>query len=107
MYELQKSLKDREAKQRVDEMLDQLRELRQSASELEDQNRELREKLRFKSDAYEFRNPFWYDKTNANQPLCPKCFAKQIPAPMGKAQSGMGGGHPSCFCLVCNNQVYL
>lgn len=44
-----------------------MRELKQSASNLEDENRELREKLRFKSDAYEFRNPFWSDKANADR----------------------------------------
>ncbi len=106
LYELGKSLKDREEKQHVDEILDQLRELKQVASELEDQNRELREKLRFKTDAYEFRNPFWYDKTNSNQPLCPKCFAKEITAPMGEPVSGYGGVR-SRWCLVCNNQIYL
>jgi hypothetical protein len=40
LYELGKNLKDREAKQQVDEIVDKLRELKQSASELEDENRE-------------------------------------------------------------------
>ncbi len=44
LYDFGKSLKDREARQHVDEILDKLRELKQSASELEDENRELREK---------------------------------------------------------------
>ena len=39
-----------------------------AASELEDENRELREKLRFNSNEYEFRAPFWYHKANAQQP---------------------------------------
>ena len=75
LYDLSTHLKEREAKQRVDEILDKLRELKQSASELEDENRDLREKLRFKSDDYQFQSPFWYDKAHPNQPLCPKCFA--------------------------------
>jgi hypothetical protein len=102
LYEFGKSLKDREEKQRVEEILDQLRELKQSASELEDQNRELREKLRFKSDAYEFRSPFWYEKTNPEQPLCPKCFAVKIAAPMGEPR-GLPNTHR--WCLVCNSQI--
>jgi hypothetical protein len=84
LYELGKSLKDREAKHQVDEIVDKLRELKQSASELEDENRDLREKLRFKSDAYEFRTPFWYDKAHPGRPLCAQCFAKNIAAPMGE-----------------------
>jgi hypothetical protein len=84
LYELGKGLKDRELKQQVDEIVDKLRDLKQSASELEDENRELREKLRFKSDEYEFRNPFWYHKAQPKQPLCPKCFASSTPAPMGE-----------------------
>jgi cell shape-determining protein MreC len=62
LFDLGKKIKDREIKQQIDEISDQLRELKQSASELEDQNRELREKLRFKSDDYEFRHPFWYEE---------------------------------------------
>jgi len=100
LYEFGKGLKDREAKQKLDVILDQVRELKQSASQLEDENRELREKLRFKSDEYEFRNPFWYQKSNLDQPLCPKCFASNIAAPMGEPyQSGKGGTFRNC--LVC------
>lgn len=82
LYEFGKSLKDRELKQQVDEILDGVRELKQSASQLEDENRELREKLRFKGDDYEFRTPFYYEKSHQDRPLCPKCFAKNIPSPM-------------------------
>ena len=97
LHELQKGLKEREAKQHVDEILDRLRELKQSASELEDENRELREKLRFKSDEYEFRNPFWYHKAHPEEKLCPKCFAKGITAAMSEA-SGQ--------CLVCKEYSF-
>ncbi len=56
LYEVARGLKDYETKQRVDEVLDVLRELKQQASELEDENRDLRDKLRFKSDEFEFQN---------------------------------------------------
>jgi len=105
LYEFQKSLKDRDAKQHVDEILDQLRELKQSASQLEDENRELREKLRFKSDEYEFRTPFWYAKDNPKQALCSKCFAQQIAAPMG--EPGQGCNDLYRRCLVCYNTVQV
>jgi hypothetical protein len=104
LYEFGKSLKDRDAKHQVDEILDKLRELKQSASELEDENRELRGKLRFKSDAYEFRRPLWYDKAHADRPLCPKCFAQNVPAPMGAPVSD---DNPYCICLVCGNSILL
>ncbi len=70
-----KKLKDREAKQELDELLDDLRDFKQVASELEDENRDLREQLRFKSDEFEFRNPFWYEKPKPEEPLCPRCFS--------------------------------
>ena len=69
LYELGKGLKDRETQQQVDEIVDKLRELKQLASELEDENRDLREKLRFKSDYYKFKSPFWYSTDQPNQPL--------------------------------------
>jgi hypothetical protein len=104
LYEFGKSLKDRELKQQVDEILDGVRELKQSASQLEDENRELREKLRFKGDDYEFRTPFYYEKSHQDRPLCPKCFAKNIPSPMGEPE------HASFEyrrCLVCGNAVQI
>ena len=100
LYELGKSLKDREAKQQIDEITDKLRELKQSASELEDENRELREELRFKGDDYDFRTPFYYEKAHPERPLCPKCFAKKIAAPMG--DPGMGCAAEYRICLACS-----
>jgi hypothetical protein len=105
LYEFQKGLKDREAKQHVDEILDKLRELKQSASELEDENRNLREKLRFKSDDYDFRTPFWYPKDSPNRALCAQCFAKQIAAPMG--EQGHGCSREYRRCLVCGHVVQV
>jgi hypothetical protein len=106
LYELGKQLKDRETRQHVDEIVDNLRELKQRASELEDENRDLRARLRFKSDEYKFHTPFWYHKEKPEQPLCPKCFASGIPAPMTAIDSS-GFQIPSRICLVCNKKVYL
>ena len=105
LYEFGKSLKDRELKQQVDEILDQVRELKQSASELEDENRGLREKLRFKGDEYEFRNPFYYHRAHPGQPLCAMCFAKKIEAPMG--EQGQGCLPDYRRCLVCGHVVHI
>jgi hypothetical protein len=105
LFEFGKSLKDRDAKQHVDEILESVRELKQQASQLEDENRELRGKLRFKSDDYEFRNPFWYDKANPQRALCAKCFANQIPAPMG--EPGQGCNIDYRCCLVCGAFVQV
>ncbi|HKV25622.1 MAG TPA: hypothetical protein VJN93_13595 [Candidatus Acidoferrum sp.] len=105
LYELGKSLKDREVKQQVDEILDKLRDLKQSASELEDENRGLREALRFKSDAYEFRNPFYYEKAHPDRPLCAKCFAGKITAPMGDPGHECKSNYRRC--LVCDQGVQV
>lgn len=105
LYDFGKSLKDREAKQQLDEILDSVRALKQSASELDDENRNLREKLRFKSDEYEFHSPFYYHKSRPNQALCPKCFVNNIAAPMGKAGQGIAVEY--CLCLVCNHSVQV
>jgi hypothetical protein len=103
LYDFQKGLKDRDAKQHVDDILDKLRDLKQSASALEDENRDLRAQLRFKSDDYEFRSPFWYHKTKPEQPLCAKCFSQKVAAPMGAPGQGCNLRYRSC--LVCRNAV--
>jgi hypothetical protein len=103
LYELGKSIKDRDIKQRLDEITDELRELKQQASLLEDANRELREKLRFKSDEFEFRTPFYYEKANPKRPLCPKCFAQGVIGPMG--QPGQNVGEDYQACLVCRESI--
>ncbi len=105
LFEFGKSLKDREEKQQIDDLLDKLRELKQSAAELEDENRELREKLRFKGDDYEFHNPFWYGKAHSDLPLCPKCFANKIAAPMGEPGQGCGTSYRRC--LVCGDCIQV
>jgi hypothetical protein len=80
-------LKDREARRQVEEILDRVRDLKQSASELEDENRGLRDKLRFKSDEFEFKNPFWFELKHSERPLCPKCFAAEKICPMSAPYS--------------------
>src|SRR5258708_36389468 len=85
LFDVAKDVKDYETKQKLDEVLDELRELKQSASNLEDENRELKEKLRFNSDEYMFITPFWDEKVNRVQPLCAKCFSKHVTAPMSQA----------------------
>jgi len=65
LYEFGKGLKDRETRQQLAEIESELRELKHAAEELEDQNRDLRELLRFKSDEFEFRNPFYYAKVTS------------------------------------------
>jgi hypothetical protein len=99
LHDLWKSVKDREIKQQIGEILDKLTELKMEAASLEDENRALREKLRFKSDAYVFRTPFWYAKDNDQQSLCPKCFSNEKPSPMGVRGQGCGGDYR--MCLVC------
>jgi|GEM_PF-1870830 len=104
LNEVWKGLKDRETKQQVEAILDNLHDLKQSAASLEDENRELREKLRFKSDHYQFRTPFWYAKDNPTQALCAKCFAQQIAAPIGERVEGYNNSRQ---CLVCHNWVQV
>jgi hypothetical protein len=105
LYELGKTLRDRALKQQIDEITDELRELKQIASELEDENRELRERLRFKGDDYEFKTPFWYHKAHPDRPLCPKCLAENIEAPMGEPRPGVN--HIYRDCLVCEKSIQV
>jgi|SRR5882724_2946391 len=105
LFELGKSIKDRDTKHQVDVITDELRELKHKASLLEDENRDLREKLRFKNDNYEFRTPFWYDKAKPERALCPKCFAKEIPAPMDEQGNGCSSEYRRC--LVCSDVVQV
>jgi hypothetical protein len=100
LYEFGKGLKDREQKHQVEEMQDTLTQFKRSASELEDENRALREKLRFKGDDYIFKHPFRYRKDNLQQPLCMKCFANNIEAPMGEAGHDCSPEYRRC--LVCS-----
>lgn len=103
LFKFRKELKSSEEKHQVDEILDTVSDLKHSASLLEDENRNLKEKLRFQSDEYVFRTPFRYHKDRPSVPLCVKCFAKDIEAPMG--EPGMGCTLDYRRCLVCENLV--
>ncbi len=104
LYDIAKGLKDYETKKKLDEVLDELRDLKQQASQLEDENRNLKERLRFKSDDFEFKNPFWYEKAHPDQPLCPKCFANEKTGQMGAPYQATGIW---LRCLVCENTVQI
>jgi hypothetical protein len=105
LYEVAKELKDRDAKQKVGEILDGLQQLKQDASQLEDENRTLKERLEFKSEKYTFRSPFYYAADTAERALCAKCFFKDMAAPMGEPYKGTGGNWRRC--LVCDNAVMV
>jgi hypothetical protein len=119
LYELGKSLKDRDLKHQIDQISDEVRDLKhqideiedeirgskQLVSDLEDENRKLEERLRFSGEGFEFRNPFWYEKTRNDQPLCPKCFSKEIAAPMGAPGHECRSNYRRC--LVCGDTVQV
>ena len=43
------------------DVYDTLMSLKREAADLEDENRELKERLRFKNDEFELKNPFWFE----------------------------------------------
>lgn len=102
IYDIAQGTSRLETKQQLMEVYDTLMNLKRTAAELEDTNRSLKEKLRFKSDEFEFRNPFWYEKAHPDQPLCAKCFAAQTIGPMGEERKGAGVYRR---CLVCATYV--
>jgi hypothetical protein len=104
LYAVIRGLKDHETKEKLDEILDELRDLKKQASELQDQNRELREKLRFKSDEFEFKNPFWYEKSHSDQPLCAKCFTDQKIAHVAVRQDEEGTHGRCCSAPLKTRQ---
>lgn len=61
-------------------------------------------KCALKSDDFEFRQPFYYEKTHPDRPLCMNCFHQGKIVPMG--ERGMHGvNNDFCRCLVCGNAV--
>jgi hypothetical protein len=79
-------------------------ELEGEVIELTRENPDLKERLRFKSDDFEFRNPFWYDRARPDRPLCAKCFANQKVAPMSEPYKAAGVWRK---CLVCGNEIQI
>jgi len=103
IYEIAQGTAKLEEKQRLLDVYNSLMELKREASELEDQNHDLKQKLRFKSNEFEFKNPFWYEKINPDRALCPKCFSKEIVAPVGEYQQGSSGAWRNC--LACDTRI--
>jgi len=105
VYEIAQGVSKLETKQQLTDVYDTLMNLKQQAADLEDENRRLKEELRFKSDDFEFNNPFWYDKAHGERPLCPKCFADQKVAPMSEPYRNAIGVWRRC--LVCENTLQI
>jgi hypothetical protein len=99
VYDIAQGVSKHETKKQLNDVYDTLMNLKQQEAALEDENRELREELRFKGEGFEFKSPFWYHRTTPNRPLCPKCFSKDISAPMG--EPGQGCNIDYRRCLVC------
>lgn len=104
LLEAAQGVSNLDTKRQLMDVYDALMNLKREASELEDENHALKEKLRFKSEEFEFKNPFYYDRRDPDQPLCPKCFSVQKIGPMGELQRYPNGA-AYLRCLVCDNQV--
>jgi hypothetical protein len=104
VFDIAQGASNSDAKRQLMEVYDTLMNLKREAADLEDDNRNLKEKLRFKSQDFEFKNPFWYEKIRPDQPLCAKCFASGTIGPMRTIRSEFG---TSCTCLVCDTTIYL
>jgi hypothetical protein len=103
VYDIAQGTSKIETKQQLMDVYDTLMSLKREAAELEDENRNLKERLRFNSDDFEFKNPFWYEKAHPDRPLCAKCFAAQKIAPMSEPYEGYAT--LARHCLVCRNEV--
>jgi len=103
IYDIAQGTSKLETKQQLMEVYDILMNLKREASELEDQNHGLKEKLRFKGDDFEFKNPFWFDKKHPERALCPKCFSKQIVAPVAAPYDNGNGVWRRC--LSCDTPI--
>ncbi len=106
VFNLAQAASNMDAKAQLMDVYDTLMNLKRQAGDLEDENRELKNKLRFKSEDFDFRNPFWYEKSHPDRPLCPKCFGSQKVSPMSERKEI----HREIYgrlCLVCGNLIYL
>ena len=104
LYDATQGVSNLDTKRQLTEVYDTLMDLKRAASNLEDENHELKERLRFKGDDFEFRNPFWFEKRHSDRPLCPKCFANEKIGPMGESYQSFGSGTIR-RCLVCDNTI--
>jgi hypothetical protein len=104
IYDIAQGTSKLETKHELLGVYDALMNLKRSAAELEDENRDLRQKLRFKSDDFELRVPFYFQREQPDQPLCAKCFAKEKIGPMSESFESSGVWRR---CLVCDNAVQV
>ncbi len=102
IYDIAQGTSKMEEKQQLMEVYDTLMNLKREAAELEDENHDLKAKLRFKSDDFDFKNPFWFDKRHPDRALCPKCFSKEIVAPVAAAPRSTDTGVVYRLCLACD-----
>ncbi|HXX02292.1 MAG TPA: hypothetical protein VEJ00_13845, partial [Candidatus Acidoferrales bacterium] len=100
IYDIAQGTTKLEEKQQLMAVYDQLMNLKRSAADLEDENYGLKQKLRFKGDEFEFKNPFWFEKKHPDRALCPKCWSKQIAAPVGQPYDNDFGIFRRC--LTCD-----
>ena len=104
LYDIAQGTSKLETKQQLMEVYDTLMGLKRQVAELEDENHGLKQKLRFKSDDFEFKSPFWFETKHPDRPLCAKCFAEEKIGPMGEPYRASGVFRT---CLVCNNSVRI
>jgi hypothetical protein len=103
IYEVAQSTSKLETKQQLMDVYDTLMNLKREAGDLEDTNRDLKEKLRFRSEDFDFKNPFWFDKNFPDRPLCAKCFSKQIIAPVAAPYNSDDAVWRKC--LSCDSRI--
>lgn len=106
LFGVAKEQQRQEVKDQIIEVIDALQELKLRAVELEDQNRELKEKLRFKSDDFDYREPFYFEKSKPNVLLCPRCFVEHKRAAPMSYQVRDDDGTVFRKCNVCDKITY-
>jgi hypothetical protein len=105
LYDIAQGTSKLETKKQLMDVHDTLMSLKHEAADLEDSNRDLKERLRLKSEEFEFRNPFYYEKKYPDRPLCAKCFVgSQHVSPMAEPYRSAGVYRR---CLVCDNAVQI
>jgi hypothetical protein len=105
IYEIAKGTSRLEEKQQLMRVYDTLMSLKRAAGDLEDENHNLKQKLRFKSEDFDFASPFYYEKKHPDQPLCVRCFANGKVGPMGMTYITLDGSFR--HCLVCDNRIQV
>jgi hypothetical protein len=103
LYEIAQGTSKMEEKQQLMAVYEILMNLKRDAGDLEDTVPELKEKLRFKSGAFEFKNPFWFDHRFPDRALCPKCFSHEVVAPVSEPFGEAGGFWRKC--LSCDTVI--